>query len=461
MNSSPAYPARQGTPGDVGSLARHRRGFWLVAFAFLTVMALGTVPSPLYGLYRARDHFSPFMVTVAYATYAVGVIGALLLAGHLSDVYGRRQLLLPSVGVAIVSACVFLAWKSLAGLLLGRFTTGVAIGVVASTATAYLAELHARGRPQAAVARAQLIASAVNVGGLGVGALVAGLLAEWVAKPLTVPYLVFVGALLLAAVGVALAPETRELASPRPSYRPQHLTVPLADRGRYFAAALSTFVAFAANGLFVGLAGLFLAVTLHHRSLALAGAAVCAMFAANVATQFLSAGWQVRLELVAGMGTMITGVGLAVLAVWLSSPSLALFIVGGALIGGGSGAIFKGAIATVLSISTPERIAESLTGVFLSGYVGISLPVVGVGITLAEGVSLKVTLLAFAIAMGLGIAASAVKLLAQPVANASAASPSREAPATLAAPRALWLERPPRPSRHRWPTDHQSEELDQ
>jgi hypothetical protein len=41
----------------------HRRGFWVVAFAFLCVMALGTVPSPLYGLYRARDHFSLFMVT--------------------------------------------------------------------------------------------------------------------------------------------------------------------------------------------------------------------------------------------------------------------------------------------------------------------------------------------------------------------------------------------------------------
>jgi hypothetical protein len=291
---------------------------------------------------------------------------------------------------------------------------------------------------------------------------VAGLLADWVSKPLTVPYLVFVGALVFAAVGVALAPETREIPVPRPGYRPQHLTVPLADRGRYFAAALSTFVAFAANGLFAGLAGLFLAVTLHHPSLALAGAVVCAMFTAGVATQFLSAGWQVRVELAAGMGTMITGVGLAVLAVWLNSPSLVLFIVGGALIGGGSGAIFKGAVATVMSISAPERIAESLTGVFLSAYVGISLPVVGVGITLAEGVSLKVTLLAFAITVGLGIAASAVRLLAQPATSVSVASPSREAPATLEVPRALWLEGPLRAtSRDRSHPNHRSEDLDQ
>jgi MFS family permease len=145
---------------------RHRRGFWVVAFAFLVVMALGTVANPLYGLYRARDHFSLFMVTVAFAVYVIGVIGSLLLAGHLSDFYGCRRLLLPAVGIAIASAFVFVASESLAGLLIGRFITGISIGIVASTATAYLAELHAAGRPEDTARKAQLTASAVNVGGL-------------------------------------------------------------------------------------------------------------------------------------------------------------------------------------------------------------------------------------------------------------------------------------------------------
>jgi MFS family permease len=395
---------------SVGS-RRHRRGFWVVAFAFLAVMALGTAPSPLYGLYRARDHFSLFTITVAFAVYAVGVIGALLLGGHLSDLYGRRRLLLPSVAVSIVSAIVFLASKSLAGLLIARLINGISIGIVASTATAYLAELHARGRPRAAARKAQLTAAAVNVGGLAVGALVAGVLAQWVADPLTVPYLVFLGALVLGAVGVGLAPETREAAKPPPPYRPQRLVVPQAERSRYFAAALSTFVAFAANGLFAGLAGLFLAVTLHHPSLALAGGVVCVMFGAGVAAQFLTVTWPVTRDLEAGMGAMVIGVGLAVLAVWLRPPSLALFIAGGALIGAGSGAIFKGAVGTVMSISPPEHVAESLTGVFLAAYVGISLPVVGAGITLARHVTPKVTILGFAIAVSVGIAASAVKLV--------------------------------------------------
>jgi len=398
---------------------RYRRAFWAVAFAFFTVMAFSTVPSPLYGLYRSRDHFSTFMITVIFAVYAVGVIAALLLAGHLSDLYGRRRLMLPALGIAIASAVVFLASKSLGGLLVARLLNGIAIGVVASAATAYLAELHAIGRPDANPAQATLIASVVNVGGLGVGALVAGVLAQWVAHPLSISYLVFLGALLLGTIGVLLAPETREATKPAPPYRPQRLSIPREARSRYFAAALSTFVAFAAIGLFVGLVGLFLRVTLHHPSVALAGGVVCVMFGAGVVTQLLTSTWPVTREFEGGMVALVLGVGLAVLGVWLHPASLGLFIAGGALIGVGSGAIFRGAVGTVMSISPPERVAESLTGVFLASYLGISLPVIGAGITLARHVSPKVTLLSFAIGVTVGIAAAAFTLFARPAAPAS------------------------------------------
>jgi hypothetical protein len=174
----------------------------------------------------------------------------------------------------------------------------------------------------------------------------------------------------------------------------------------------------------------FLAVTLHHPSRALAGGVVGVMFGAAVAAQFLTVGWPVTRDLAAGMASMVIGIGLAVVAVWLHSPSLALFITGGVLIGAGSGAIFKGAVGTVMSIAPPGRIAESLTGVFLCAYVGISLPVVGAGIALARHVSPKVTLLGFAIAVTAGIAASAIKLLGRPATPAPSGPAAPQAPTT-------------------------------
>jgi MFS family permease len=396
------------------SRRRYGLGFWAVALTFLTLGAFTTVPSPLYALYQARDGLSEFEVTLIYAAYAIGVIGALALAGHLSDWYGRRRLLIPAAGFTIASAFVFLTWQTLPGLLLARVLSGISFGVASSTATAYLTELDARHRPDASGTRAELTATTVNMGGLGVGALAAGLLAQWVGDPLTVPFVAFLFAACLAVVAVAVSPETRAAVKPRPRYRPQRMSLPAEARGEFSAAALSVLTVFAALGLFTGLSGHFLLVALHHPSHALAGAAVFGVFCAAVVAQLATAGWSARRGLGAGMALMLLGLAVTVTAVWLPAPSLALFMIGGAVIGAGAGSIFKGAVGTVIRIARPESRAEALSGVLLAGFVGMSVPIVGAGVALAEGVSARVTLLVFAIAVASGIVASAIKLLPGP-----------------------------------------------
>lgn len=52
-------------------------------------------------------------------------------------------MLLPAIAVATVAAAVFLVWMSLAGLILARVLTGLAVGAAVATATAHLADLDA------------------------------------------------------------------------------------------------------------------------------------------------------------------------------------------------------------------------------------------------------------------------------------------------------------------------------
>jgi MFS family permease len=118
-----------------------RAGFWAVAVSFFLVSAFSTAPSSLYGLYEQREHLSSLDVTCAYAVYAVGILASLVLVGHVSDWYGRRAVLLPAIGVAIVAAVLFLTWMSLAGLLVARVLTGIAVGAIVATATAFLTDL--------------------------------------------------------------------------------------------------------------------------------------------------------------------------------------------------------------------------------------------------------------------------------------------------------------------------------
>ena len=227
----------------------------------MTVLAFSTVPTPLYAIYQARDGFSTFVVTVIFAAYAVGVLLALLLAGHASDWLGRRRALVPALLASVASAVVFLLWRDLGGLLLGRVLSGMSVGIVTATATAYLAELDLGQRPGASPKRAQVLATTANLGGLGLGPIIAGVLAETVDAPLTVPFVLFGALLAVATIAVALAPETVTPPETRPAYRPQRVAVPAEARGRFFGAAGGAFVSFAAFGLFTSLAPSFLVGT--------------------------------------------------------------------------------------------------------------------------------------------------------------------------------------------------------
>ena len=71
-----------------------------------------------------------------------------------------------------------------------------------------MAELHSSSRPGTPSARAELVSTAANLGGLGFGALLAGFLAEYTAAPLWLPYLVAEGLMLAGAIALAVAPET-------------------------------------------------------------------------------------------------------------------------------------------------------------------------------------------------------------------------------------------------------------
>ena len=387
----------------------HRSAFWSVAFAFLIVMASATLPSPLYGLYRTRDDLSAFTVTVIYAIYAAGTIATLLSVRYTAPRAGRRGLMLGSVVTMMVAAGVLAVWKALPGLLVGRLITGVGVGLAAGTAIAYLIELRVREDPNpSSVVSARNIGTAISVGALGIGALVAGVLAEWVRFPLTVPYLVLIALGAIALAGLATAPETATAAPAAPagslaSSAPRSVRI-------LVPASLTTLAAFAANGLFAGLSGLFLATTFHHPSHALSGATLFLVFSAGVVSQSATDGLPASRVFVLGTISMLIGLALLVTSVRLETPSLALFLVAGTLIGAGAGAVFKGTTGLVLDATAPENRVAMTSDLLIALFVGLSIPVIGAGIALDRGATPADTVLGFAIVVGLGVAGAGALL---------------------------------------------------
>jgi MFS family permease len=383
----------------------HRLGFVTVAFAFTVAMAFTTVPTPLWSLYAQRDHLSSLTVTIVFAAYAMAVALSLFLAGHLSDWYGRRRVLIPALALELVAGGVFIGAPSLPGLLLARVLSGLGVGALAATATVWLPELAPGG-----ARRAQIVATAANLGGLGLGALISGVLAQWVGRPLLVPYLVLSGAVLVALIALRTVPETRRRLSPSPAYRPQRVSVPAHSRSRFFAAALGAAITFAVFGLLTSLAPSFLAGTLHEPSLAVAGSVSFAVLATAAVVQSLAGARSTRSLLAAAIPTLLAGLGLLTVAVWLATPSLAMFVAGVLVAGAGAGLMFKGATGTVIEISEPAHRGEALAGLFLAAYLGLAGPVIGLG-ALTQVASARVSLLAFAGLLTAGILAAAPTLL--------------------------------------------------
>ncbi|WP_433726337.1 MFS transporter [Actinoplanes sp. CA-051413] len=358
--------------------ARHGTGFWLIAAVFAISMAFSAVPTPLYPLYQQQDGFSPFTVTVVFAVYAVGVVTSLLLAGHVSDWVGRKRVLLPALALEAVAAVLFLLWPALPGLLIARFVTGLGVGMITATATAYLLELHVAHRPHAGRGRFELISAAANLGGLGTGTLVAGALAQFVDAPLRTPYLVFLVLLALSAVAVAATPETVVAPAVAPRYRPQRIRVAAADRLGYAVAAAGAFAGFAVFGLFTSLAPSFVAGSLHHPGRLLAGVVVFLVFGAAAATQAGSTLLSPAHRFTAGLAA--EAAGLVVLGAGMHLSSLALFLLGGAVAGGGAGLLFKSAVGAVAAMAEPAVRGEALAGLFLIAYLGLIGPALGLGI---------------------------------------------------------------------------------
>jgi MFS family permease len=373
------------------------------AYAFAVTMLGTTLPTPVYTLYQRRFGLSELMITVIFATYAAGVICALLLFGGLSDEIGRRPVLALGLAFSALSAVVFLLANGLGLLLAGRVLSGLSAGIFTGTATATLVDLAPRER----MGRATFVASLANMGGLGCGPLLAGILAQSLARPIRTPFWVDLGLLLPAGLAILWMPEPVEK-SQNPQLKPRSIAVPREIRGVFIQAAIAGFAGFAVLGLCTAVAPAFLGKSLGVGNDAVVGLVVLGVFAASTAGQVLLEVIPRAAALLAGCAALV--VGMAVFALALATSSLALLIAGIVIAGAGQGLSFRAGLTGVNSASPADKRGEVASSFFVVAYLAISAPVIGEG-ALAEVAGLKPAGLVFAGVVA-ALSAIAIALLA-------------------------------------------------
>jgi MFS family permease len=329
------------------------------------------------------------------------VLAALLLAGHASDQVGRRPVLAAAIGLSMVSAVTFVLAPDVGWLFVGRVLSGLSAGLMTGTATAALTDM----APPGAGRRASLVATTANVGGLGLGPLVAGLLARYAPEPTVLPFAAQLGLVTVAGLGLLVVPETAAGRSAL-SLRFRGLGVPAAGRAEFLAAGFAGFAAFSLLGLFSALAPTFLGSVLHDTSHATAGAVVFLAFGVGAVTQLAGSRLPSRPVMLAGLAVFLAA--LALIVAGLSAASMPLFLAGTVVSGMAFGSVFMGSLAVANRLAPAAIRGQVISTYFVFAYVGLTVPVIAVGFAAQAAGDFRATLGCAIVLAAVALASAAV-----------------------------------------------------
>ena len=374
--SQPKPACPEGVVETVAQSARMTRtlppaAMMLFSFAgAMLIAASSSAVTPLYRLYQASMHLTPFSITVVFAVYVVSLLAALLTLGSLSDYVGRKPVMLAALLVNAAAMLLFAEAQHVGQLILARAVQGLCVGI---GTTAFGAAILDTNR-----ARGPLLNSITAFLGMTLGALGAAMLITFAPDPLHLVYDVLLGVTVLLLVLLWFMPESCDrkagaLASLRP-----HIGVPLQSRAVLARLTPANVAAWSLGGLYLSLMPTIVASAVGAASPWIGGVVVSAlMLTAAIAVAALK-DWPSRRLIV--MGTSTVPLGVAVSMIGIHQQQVIALLAGTMIAGAGFGATFSGTLRSLLPTAHAHERAGLLSAFYLQSYLAFALPAVAAGL---------------------------------------------------------------------------------
>jgi MFS family permease len=372
----------QSTPTPVAPPRRARlpraASFWLVAATTVALTAASSAPSPLYPVYQAEYGFSSITLTAIFAAYVLALLTSLLTVGRLSDYLGRRPVLAGALVIEAAAMTVFLDAHSVAALYAARLVQGFATGAAIGVLGAYLLDL----QPATGSRLGSLVNSAAATGGLGIGAILSGVLIQYAPHPTRLVFAILTATFVVFAVATVVLPETVDRKpGALPAMRPQ-VSVPPAARRAFVHAFPTMMSTWMLGGLMFSVGGSLLAVVFGQQNHAVAGL-VLGLFAGTAAITSLALRDRAP-EDMERFGAAALFVGTALFGLALAMTSLTAFVAAAFIAGMGFGPAFLGSFRTVSQLAEPHQRAALISAIFVVSYLTFSIPALIAGLLITD-----------------------------------------------------------------------------
>jgi len=346
--------------------------FWVVGAMAVLLLFSASAPSPLYGVYQQRWGFSSAVLTIVFAIYALTVLAGLLAFGSLSDVIGRRKVLLTALVVMMASMVIFITAQGVASLLVAMAVQGLAVGLATGAMGAALIEL----TPPAAPGRGTLVNATGPAIGLALGALGAGALVQYAPAPTVLVYAMMLTGFVALFAGILAMPETAPGATGR--FRPHRVHIPRAVHRDFALLSLAMVAMWAVGGFYLSLGPSLVRALLESDGRLLGGLMIALLTGVGALGQITAHNWAPRRALLWGLALLLAGLGSILLTLSLRSP--VVFFAGTAVLGLGWGLTFLGAFRSMAALAEPAHRSELLAGVYIVSYLAMSVPAISAGL---------------------------------------------------------------------------------
>lgn len=367
------------------------RTFWALGAILALYLAASAAPTPLYVVYQDEWGFSATMLTVIFAVYVFGLLGALLVFGRLSDHVGRRPVIAVAIALEVVAMLRFVVADGVPVLATARVVQGVATGLAMTAMGAALVDLNPPENPSLA----GIVSGMAPIGGLAVGALAAGALVEYGPWSTSLVYLLILAGLAAAALVAWRMPET---GSRRPgalaSLRPR-LGVPQRLRADLLALVPILIASWGLGGLYLSLGPSVAAEIFDLPNHVIGGLVVTLLCGTGVVVIYRLRAWELPRALM--LSAVFLALGLAVTLAGLIAETVILAALGTLIAGVGFGASARGTFGTIASIALPEERGGLFAVFYVISYLAFSLPALAAGLASTE-VGLRPTAIVYAAA---------------------------------------------------------------